>query len=336
MCLPALRALKDGLPDAEIFIAAKKYLTSVYLHLPEIKEILPLPDDSSLKNTFQAAKNLREYDFDAGILFTNSFNTALLFKLAKIKRRLGYDKDMRGFLLTDKLPYPTANANHHIYFYTDLVAKFLDNTPGQDGVQDKTYSEALVITEQEKENARKRLKEWGVNGTGALIGISPSAAYGTAKQWLPERFGALMERLIESDSTAEILLLGSGNEREKIGSIMDNMRGTDGRVFNLAGKLSLREALAAISLCHSFVSNDSGLMHAASSLRVPLVAIFGPTEPHKTAPLTLFNPNIKLLHHPFECAPCKDRDCRIDHRCMKAVTVDEVWQALESLRHTDA
>lgn len=327
MSLPALRALKAQLPGEDIYLAAKEYLTGVYENLDIFKGIISIPNSADLKNTFRAAGELKEYRFDAGILFTNSFNSALMFKLARIKKLFGYEKDLRGFLLHGKYPFPSDSRKHHIYFYLDLAGFFLEEISG--GKIDKNYSDELVVTVEEKKNAGSLLAGFGIDLSrrGGRIGISPSAAYGTAKQWPAERFGALIKRFREEMPNREVLLFGSAKEREKISQIMGFLEnGT--HVFNLAGRLSLREAIAAISLCDGFVSNDSGLMHVASALRVPLAAIFGPTKPHNTGPLKELNKNAKILYHGAQCAPCLHRDCPIDHPCMKAVTVDEVFEAI--------
>lgn len=318
-----MRALKDKLPGEDIYLAAKDYLTDVYENLDFFKGIISIPNSADLKNTFRAAGTLREYRFDSGILFTNSFNSALMFKLARVKKLYGYHKDLRGFLLHGKYPFPSDSPKHHIYFYLDLAGFFLEEISG--GTIEKTYSDELVVTAEEKKKASERLAGFGIGRR--FIGISPSAAYGTAKQWLPERFGALITRIREEMPDRDVLLFGSANERDRISRIIGFLD-DPAHVFNLAGQLSLREAIAAISLCGGFVSNDSGLMHVASALRVPLAAIFGPTKPHNTGPLKEYNKHANILYHGAECAPCLHRDCPIDHPCMKAVTVDEVFEAI--------
>jgi len=335
MCLPALRALKDHFPEDDIYLVAKHHLNDLFQNLEEIKETLTIPDTIGFKNIFKIAKKLKKYHFDYGILFTNSFHSALLFKLSNIKNLTGYSKDLRGFLLNNKIKFPTSSDRdsnrHHIYFYMDLVDFFLNKTNG--GKIKKKYSDELILSKEEKETIHPLLAELGINVSKRLIGISPSAAYGSAKQWLPERFGELIKRIRKEIAECEFLLFGSSKEREKISKIIETntIDHKDGKTHNLAGQLSLRESITAISFCDVFVSNDSGLMHVASSLRVPLVAIFGPTQPQQTAPLREENKNIKILYHPVQCAPCLHRDCPLDHRCMKAISVDEVFDALVSL-----
>ncbi len=332
MSLPALRALKDHLPEENIYLVCKHYLYDVYRHLEGIKDVITIPGTKGFKKILKIAGQLRKYRFDSGLLFTNSFNSAFLFKLSGIKELMGYSKDLRGFLLDRKKKFPRDNDKHHIYFYMDLAALFLKEKTGRE--IDKRYSDQLVIPKEEKENLRAALSGFGIGLTNGFIGISPSAAYGTAKQWLPERFRDLIIRIRKEMPDCDVLLLGSANEREKIAKIIDNINDANDKVHNLAGRLSLGQAIAAISLCDVFVSNDSGLMHVASSLRVPLAAIFGPTQPHKTGPLKEYNDKVKTLYHPVQCAPCNDRDCPIvDHPCMKAVTVEEVFQAIVELKN---
>jgi heptosyltransferase-2 len=129
-----------------------------------------------------------------------------------------------------------------------------------------------------------------------------------------------MGKLSKTRSDLQFLVFGSRSEKNRISKLVDN-QGT--KVINLAGELSLRQSIIAISFCSLFISNDSGLMHIASSVMVPTVAIFGPTLPHKTAPL---KQSIRVLYHRVDCAPCKHRECPLDHRCMKEIKVDDVLQ----------
>jgi heptosyltransferase-2 len=324
MCLPAIRALKANCPNVNIYIAAKQNLCPVYENITEIKEIIPLPDNINFKSGFKIARRLREYRFDYGILFTNSFHSAFLFRLAGIKKLIGYEKDLRGWLLYKKIKFPRDN-RHHIHFYLGLTEVFIGANVHPD------YSRQLIITDHEEEQVSASLRTLGVNLSNMLVGISPSAAYGSAKEWLPERFRELIPRLQQEKSpgNVEILLFGSAKEREKISKITDGREGIP--IHNLAGQLSLRQTIVAISFCRLFISNDSGLMHIASGFNLPLIALFGPTRPHKTGPL---NKNSRVLYHPVKCAPCLYRNCPLNqgnHACMKAITVDEVVDAIRQL-----
>lgn len=324
MALPAIRALKDNFPEGNIYLAAKQYLYDIYQNIEEIKEIIPIPDRIDVRTIFKASGRLKKYHFEWGLLFTNSFSSALLFKLAGVKKSIGYANEWRGFLLHKKIEFPQNN-RHHIYFYLDLAEAFLEEKTGKKITE--RYANGLVITAEEREKASALLSAAGVDLSQPMVGMSPSAAYGSAKEWLPERFRALIERIHREKPDVEILLLGSAKEKEKIARISGPGR-SSGKIHNLAGQLGLRQAIAAISLCNLFISNDSGPMHIASSLGLPMIALFGPTRSHKTGPL---NKNAKIIHYPVECAPCNHRECPLDHRCMKAISVDEVYETLVSL-----
>jgi ADP-heptose:LPS heptosyltransferase len=102
-----------------------------------------------------------------------------------------------------------------------------------------------------------------------------------------------------------------------------------GRQSNLIGKTTLGELMDRLSECALLLTNDTGTMHLAAALGVPVVAIFGSTEPQLTAPL---GPGHRILRHPVECSPCFLRTCPLDFRCMNAVTVKEATEAvLETL-----
>ena len=318
MALPALRALKQCLPETDIYIVAKEYLRGFFRNIGEIKDVIFIPNDISPGNIFKSARILRSYSFARGILFTNSFASALLFRLAGIGDLLGYKKDLRGFLLSRKLNFPD-NDQHHSQFYLELIAGFWQDLGAVPG------SDQLVVNEKEQQEVKKKLAKLGVKVDKLWIGMSTSAAYGTAKEWLPRNFSDLINRLLTTIPDSNILLFGSDKESEKIKIISQRF---DSRVVNLAGKLTLRQSIEAISLCRLFISNDSGLMHVAAGLSVPLVAIFGPTLPHKTAPLSDCT---RVLHHDVHCAPCLNRECPETHQCMEAISVEEVLQATISL-----
>ena len=317
MCLPAIRALRALYEENEIIIVTKHYLHDVFIHIPEIARIWTIPDDLGIKGLFNVSRDLSHIDCDSGILFTNSFHSALLFKLARIPNLIGYNKDLRGFLLDSAQHFPK-NENHHIYFYLDLIEAF-----GGEKIQDH-YPHSLGIVEPELHEVRQRLKGFGIDVERPMLGISPSAAYGTAKQWEPSSFSRLIHHVCVNFPELQIVLLGSQKEREKISAISSE---ADGHSFNLAGKFSLRESIVAISLCDCFLGNDSGLLHIASAVDVPYVGIFGPTIPHKTAPLSNRS---RVLYKKAGCAPCNHRDCPLDHRCMTRISVEEVYEAVAS------
>lgn len=309
MSIPAIRALKHAMPEAEIHLVCKKYLADIYLHLPEIHEIQPVEGRKSF--FFSNARTLKDHSYDQGILFTNSFSSALLFKLAGIPDIAGYNMDGRRFLL-DRKYSPHGHHRHHYLYYLRLAELILERELSP------VVPKIIFISKEEEEWGKKWYLEQGISYENQAIAFAPSAAYGTAKCWLPERFSELIRRMAEIVPKAPILLFGSEAERLKNDAIG---RDAEVPVFNLAGRLSLRQSLILLSNSRLVIANDSGIMHLAAALSRPLIALFGPTNPQKTSPLSSRH---RLLYHPQECAPCNYRECPLNHACMKSISVQEV------------
>jgi heptosyltransferase II len=318
MSLPAIRACKEYFPNDSLTLIVKHYLADMFLNITEIDKIIAIPDRWSIQGYLDSLSLLREKRFGRGILFTNSFASALIFRLAGINNLCGYDRDARGWLLADKVPQRD-NDEHHQFYYL----KIIEHLAGQK--TSRPFSAGLVISATEKSQATARMSGLGITAGSDLVAIAPAAAYGSAKSWLPERFREVIIGWQESHPATEILLLGSTGEREKINEIAS---GLSGRIRNLAGRLTLRQTITILANCRLLICNDSGLMHIASSLKVPVLAIFGPTETRKTSPLA---EPYRLLFHGADCAPCRHRECPTDHRCMTAITSSEVLAAAEAL-----
>ncbi len=314
MSLPAIRAYKKRFPSERLVVLAKYYLADIYLNIPEIDEIIPIPDHWTVRSYLHILARLRKKRFDRGVLFTNSFSSALFLHMAGIKSCAGYDRDGRGWLLEEKIPR-SVDLEHHQYYYLNIIEHLAGEKIGN------LCSAGLVVSAIESDWATRWLTEQGIASGQLLLAVSPGAAYGSAKAWPLERFHEFIRRWNENRPGTAVLLLGTAAEKEGIATLANNMPGS---VIELAGRLSLRQAIAVLSHCRLFIGNDSGMMHVAAALGLPLVAVFGPTEPGRTAPLAA---RFRLLHHGADCAPCRHRECPSDHRCMNAVRVDEVLAA---------
>jgi len=318
MCLSAIRAYKEHFPNERLVIVAKRYLADIFLNISEIDEIVPIPDRWTAATYFACLKRLRVKHFDRGILFTNSFASALFFRLAGIRSCSGYDRDGRGWLLSNKIPFKK-NFDHHQYYYLNLIEHLSGKKIS------RSHAAGLVVAQEESKWAADWLEEQGSGARPPYLAIAPAAAYGSAKAWLPERFRQVIIDWQKTFPDCSILLMGGPAEKDKIAAIAD---GLPGRVVNLCDRLTLRQTIVILARCRLFIGNDSGLMHAAAALAVPLVAVFGPTEPGKTAPS---GKACILLHHGAECAPCLHRECPSDHCCMSAVSSAEVLGAARQL-----
>jgi heptosyltransferase-2 len=154
-----------------------------------------------------------------------------------------------------------------------------------------------------------------------MVGLAPGAAYGHAKRWPPNRVAGVIERL--SRDGVDCVLVGAAGDRSA-GREIESALPSGVRVLDLIGRTDLRVLMGVLARCAAFVSNDSGAMHLAAAVGVPVTAIFGPTDERATAPLGSHD---VLIHQVF-CRPCMLRDCPIDHRCMKGITVDAVYASV--------
>ena len=314
LALPAVDSLAAHFPDAEITIAAADWVREVFAPEPGRRAVLALPTAKSLAGLKAAAGILREQKFDLAVLLTNSFGSALPFHRARIPERWGYRRDGRGPLLTRsvKPPDPQDEPRHHLYYYLELLSRL--------GIRTVTPDLRLRVPDDERAAARADLAKEGVDGSGPLVVFNPGASYGPAKRWPADRFAALADRLA-AERKARIVLTGAAGEAEIAAAVAAAMKV---RPINLAGRTTLGRLLAVIAEASLFVTNDTGPMHMANALRVPIVAVFGPTEPKATAP---FHPPAWVLKKDAPCWPCLYRKCPFDHRCMTSITPEDAFAA---------
>jgi heptosyltransferase-2 len=296
MCLPALRVIRDRFPKAHIAVLAKPWVADLYRRERFADEVIQYD-----QSRWATARILRPRKFDCAILLQNAFEAALIVWLARIPVRIGYDRDGRRLLLTRAIATPRRGEipRHERFYYLELLrrAGIVDSLP---------ESDAIRLDVGSRRQARR------------MIGMSPGAAYGTAKQWLPERFAEAAARLAEARG-AEVALFGSSSERELCEQVAKMLNGH--RVTNYAGKTTLGEFIDLASQCELFLTNDSGAMHIASALGVPTVAVFGATDDVATGPT---GPLVRVVREPVDCSPCLLRECPIDHRCMTRVSAERV------------
>jgi heptosyltransferase-2 len=317
LALPAMITLKKNFPESEVWVAAQDWVKDLFYMSDRFAGTIPLPKQRSLKDFQKAAQILRESHFDLGILFTNSFASALAFIMAKIPQRWGYKKDGRGLLLTKGIPVrPKSNQLHQVHYYLDLLS----------GLGLKKFPEEPSISVDQKE--KMRTKEWlrsqDIPIHRPLIIINPGAYYGSAKRWPSEKYAELAA-LLQKRTQAQIMIIGSAEETPLAEAISSRM---SERPEILTGKTSLPRLAFLLSLADLFVTNDSGPMHLANALSVPLVALFGPTEPARTGP---FRQPATVIHKGAPCWPCSYRQCPFDHRCMMDISPEEVFQACQRL-----
>jgi heptosyltransferase-2 len=326
MSLPALRALKGRLPQARISILAKPLVADLYRREPFCDETI-LYTARDLRAKWSLANKLAERKFDCAILLQNAFEAAAIAWVARIPARIGYARDGRSALLTQAIAVPRAGEipEHERYYYLELLrrAGIIETVAETDAIR-------LDGAEAAREAGMARFHALGFDGT--VIGVSPGAAYGTAKRWLPERFAEAAARVAKEldagvTGVAGVAIFGSKDERELCAEVA---RAIDVPVKNFAGETTLAEFIELAAACRAYLTNDSGAMHIASALGVPTVAVFGATNDATTGPTGLLS---RVVREPVECSPCLKRECPIDHRCMTRVSAARVAEtALELLK----
>jgi lipopolysaccharide heptosyltransferase II len=267
------------------------------------------PGASRLSRFFSRGFRLQAEEFDAALLFPNSFRSAWTTRRAGIPERWGYGGNFRSWMLTRAVPRPRAKV-HQATYYLDLVRGL--GIPALDAVP------RLALGAVTAGRADALLARHGIEKEATLVGFAPGAAYGHAKRWPPRRVADVIARL-GHERGAVAVLVGAADDRDA-GREIESSLPSGVAIVNLIGRTDLRQLAGVLARCRAFVSNDSGAMHLAAAVGVPVVAIFGPTDDRVTAPL---GGHDVLVHQVF-CRPCMLRDCPIDHRCMKGITVDSV------------
>ncbi|MCP4348911.1 MAG: lipopolysaccharide heptosyltransferase II [Desulfobacterales bacterium] len=320
MTTPAVRAIRKNFPHAEISILAKPWVAPVFQNSSRTDHVLLYDGNGKhkgLAGKIKLAKELRKYRFDAAILLQNAFEAALITCLAGIPRRIGYNTDARTLLLTHAVPCTSEIKRiHQTGYYLEILRGAGLHAEGQEL--------ELEISEKDCNLAGEILRHNGLSQEDRIVGINPGATYGTAKRWFPERYADVCSRLQETFGV-RIAVFGAPGE-EGLGEQISKRVGK--HCINLCGKTGLGSAMALIGMCSLFITNDSGLMHVAAALDIPQIAIFGPTDHETTSP---FSTRSHILKIPASCSPCLKPECPEDHRCMKDITVDMVYNLAESL-----
>jgi heptosyltransferase-2 len=314
MALPALRAVRSRFPEAEITILARTYVAFLYKNQQVCDNIILVDYQRDIVAEIRAQK------FDAALLLQNAFEAAWLAWRAGIPERIGYSRDGRSLLLTKAVPVPKPGEipPHEQYYYLELLrrAGWLNSLPNESFIR-------LHVPDEQRQRATDFLLSNGVRLDSLRIAIGAGASYGSAKCWPPDRFAELANRLQakEEQAKVDVILFGTRAEASVSLAITAGMRLPP---IDLTGKTAVNDLPALLSQCHLFIGNDSGAMHVAAAVGLPVVSILGPTDPSGTAPVT---PRCSIVQEKPYCSPCFLRRCPTDHRCMTRVRPDAVEAA---------
>lgn len=356
MVSSAFEWLKLSFPLADFSIVGTKASCGIYERDSRIKHIF-IDESKKAKSRILATKNLAKAigKHDLAITFSNTFFSALLLYLTKSPVRIGYGKNARGFLLTHALKLQKQDFQgkkyHQVLLYLSLIAPILqvkeqvahtlsstltktlpNNTPKE------PISHKILMPNEILETLSTKpltlisidlvhLASSKTNSNQPIIGINPGAAFGSAKRWEQSYFIEVIQYFL--DREYEVYLFGSSAESSAntdIASALNNHKNLQ-YFHNLTDKTNLSELIDYINAMNVFITNDSGPMHIATALKVPIVAIFGPTDINETAPYIPAHTeqSITLLHIDLPCSPCKKRECPLKHHnCMKLISPQEV------------
>ena len=322
LALPALRAVRQEFQKARISILARPYVADLYREQDVADELIPYDlqhGHHGWRRRKRLIEELRAKRFDTALLLQNAFEAAWIAWRAGIPKRIGYARDARGLLLTNSVPVPKPGEipPHEKFYYLELLRRigWIKSLPDEPFI-------TLKISSERKKNAMERLLEAGVRPTALRIAIGAGASYGSAKCWPPERFAEVASRL-QAQLEADVILFGAAGEGAVAHVIAAGMKR---KPVDLTGKTAIGDLPALLSHCHIFLGNDSGAMHVAAAVGLPVVAVFGPTDPNGTRPVT---PCSTIVQQKVYCSPCFLRRCPTDHRCMTSVTPDMVDGAMK-------
>lgn len=331
MATPTLRALRLHYPNAEISYLMKRYVKPVYAGMPWADRLITYRTGKTQAQAgkgqfFDLAARLKAADFDMAVLLPNSFKAALICRMAKIKKVVGYDRDGRGFLLSDRLLAPKENGK----FVPNPIIKYYLGLAHYLGAKRGDLKMELFVTPSEQRDAEAVLVRGGLpadldrpaaKGQPPLVLLNPGANYGAAKLWKAEYFAELADRLMD-ELNATVLISAAPKERPIVDQIKRQMKRVPVDLSNKGVDLgSLKEI---VRRCDLMVTNDTGPRHIAAAMDVPVVTIFGPTHPEWTE---IYYAKERQVAVKVFCGPCQKKVCPLDHRCITRVTPNMVWDA---------
>jgi len=316
MATPALAALRSGLARAHITSVVKPKLAELLDAQGLFDDVIPRGSGYTLREAFSLARRIRHGRFDAAVLFTNSFGSALTARMAGIHRIAGYRRDMRSFLLTDGIDAPREGGR----FLPEPMTRYYLRLVRSLGIEAPDVPVELTATDAERAHARRLLANADVDPDRPFVVLIPGASFGPSKMW-PTPYYARLARMIVDARLAQCLAVLAPDE-ERLGRELASAGPVKALVTGLG------ELKGIISFALAVVTNDTGPRHIAAALGTPVVTIIGPTDPRWSQ---VGYKHEVILARPPECAPCMKPVCRHDHECMTAIKSDEVFEALRGV-----
>ena len=306
---PAIRAVRAHFPDAYIAMLVAKQSAEILRENPHLDEIITFDRLAKNKDTgemLRIIRHLRERKFTLTIDLQRKFRTEMLMYFSGAAERVG-----KGRFCTVRV-HEQGNKHATAHYFDMLHAA---------GIPAEDQRLELFLSESERLDAAQRFDTAGVADGGLKVGLFPGAGW-KLREWMPERFAAIGDRLVEHFN-ANVLIFGGQSEAELVQTVANLM---NARAIPFAGDLQIRQLAACIEKCDLFLTNDTGPMHIAAAVGTPTVSLFGPGNHIRFQPLGTLHQTIR---HAVPCSPCKQfTDKCKDNICMKGIGVDEVWESI--------
>jgi len=315
----SLRAIKNGNPDADIHLLTSTEAFPIASNFPYIDRVWAFPIRELRKrkayifDVLRLVRELRKIDFDLIVNLYRIFSwrgairLGLLFLSLKARVKIGHNHKGFGLFVDRKVPPELLRARH----FADAM---MEIALAADGIPDAKGIEVFWGRDSEI--------KWGhlfLNTDSVRIAINPGADKPN-KRWAPERYALVADHLVKRPGV-EIIILGGPGEEGVAGKIQAGM---ENKVINLAGKLTLNDLVYIISRLDLLLTNDSGPMHIAAALKIPVVAIFGPEDPRLFGPYTSSD-MCRILFKDIDCRPCKNKNCQRP-LCLDQIMPEEVLE----------
>jgi len=325
MATPALRCLRHHFSNAHIDLMLVPYVRKIIEEAPwfdGIIEYSPETEHKGIGGHIKYLRLLRRNRYDLAVVLPNSFSSALLAFLSGVKRRIGYEREGRGFLLTDSVPIPKEKGK---FVPQPMVDYYLRLCEELGAVVDSKETELFVDAESER-RAEELFRKHRLGDAGSVVAINPGAAYGSSKLWDTRRFAQVADELAEREGCS-VVLIGGPNEKEIVAEIAGAARS---RHANLAEEnVGLDLLKSVIKRCDLLITVDSGPRHFSVAFDKPVVVLMGPTDPRYTN--CNLEKTVVLQVDDLDCAPCHIKECPTEHECMTNITPDMVFRAATEL-----
>jgi heptosyltransferase-2 len=313
MAQSLMKVIKINQPDVAIDVLAPKWSLGILARMPEVRDGIALDvkhGELGFGKRYQTGKSLRAKQYKQAYILPKTLKSALVPYFANIPVRTGFFGEMRFRLINNVKPLNKDVLDQTVKKYVSLAQ-----------LPEESISTPFPELKVNINNAKTLLEKHKVNHHNLLVSFMPGAEYGPAKQWPLSHFADLAQKI--NQIGGQVLIFGS--DKDRAGG--DVIAESNSNVINLCGKTTIEDAVDLIGSTDIAVTNDSGLMHVAASVGIPLVSIYGSSSPLYTPPLTE-KAIVEWLE--LDCAPCFKRECPLQHlNCLTQITAQNVFKHIE-------